>query len=548
VQLKKNHLIGFSILLLLISLFSSINSIGLRGEESRRAVTGIEVYESGNVIVPLIHGKPYYNKPPLYSCILAATYYITGSFEVWAVRIPGLLAFLLTGLLSFFIVRRYTNSDTAFLAAMAYFTCADLLFYASINAGEIDLFYTLIAFSQIISIFHLYQKKEYAIMFLLSYLLAAIGTITKGIPSIAIQIITITSYLFYFKDWKTYFSWKHTFGILLFISIVGGYFYLYSRQANVVGFLENLYKESSKRTISDSPYLSSLSTLFTFPSQLMVILLPWSLFILYFFRKNIRAIIRSNPYLLFSVIYILSNIIFYWLSPRFKNRYAYIFLPNITFVLSFFYFKFKNSDIKRTQLIENIWLTLIIIFSILCLAIPFINTLAQHINNVWFYASLFTLLFALLSILYIKQKNYKLHIFVIALLTMRISFNIFLIPYFNKEDEGLVYKNHVNNMLQIAKGETICYTGDSLKLIPNVSFFNIKLANTIIYTPPLIPYQIPYYLSLQTKTILSYSPVTEKGKLYLVHMKNLKDYHIDILYSFNDNWEYKKRMILYRKK
>lgn len=547
-QIEKRHFIWASIILLIISVFSSINSIGLRAEEPRRAVTGFEVYESGNLIVPQIHGQPYYNKPPLYSYLIAATYYITGSFNEWAVRLPGILSFLLTGLLAFWIARKYSDTDTAFLAAFGYLTSVDLLFYASVNAGQIDLFYTFISLAQVVSIFYFYQKRQFNIMYITSYILAALGTLTKGMPSIAIQIITIAAYLAYYKDWKTYFSKKHITGILLFIIIIGGYFFLYSQQENVIGFIENLYKESSKRTISDMPFFSSLATIVTFPGQIFTILLPWSVLVIYMFRKNIKATIRSNPYVVFSVIFVLTNIIIYWFSPRFKNRYAYIFVPSFTFLLAYFYTSFRNTEIKKTRFIETFWLCVIALVGIASLATPFVDIFKNNVKHVTVYAISFSIIAALIFWLYYKQKENRMYVFILFIITCRIGYNFLIIPIEDKNSDATVYKIHVNKMLQIAKGEPIYYTGELYKIVPDVSFFNLELTKTTIYTPPLIPYEIPYYLSLQTKTILPYTDKTEKGKLYLVHMKYLKDFHIDILYSFIDTWDYDKRMILYRKK
>jgi len=546
--LQKRHLIWLSVILLLFALFSSLNSIGLRAEESRRAVTGMEIYQSGNVIVPQIHGCPYYNKPPLFSILVAASYAITGSFEEWAVRLPSLFAFLLTGLLSFWVARKFTNSETAFLAAMAYLTSADLLFYACVNTGEIDLFFTLVAFAQIISIFLFYYEKKYIAMFVTSYFLAALGVLTKGMPSIAIQVITVSAYLFYQKDWKVYFSRKHFLGILVFIAITGCYFYLYSKQNNVIGFIENLYKESSKRTISEAPALTSLTSIFTFPLQLFEILLPWSFFVIYIFRKDVRKTVVSNPYLLFSVIYVLGNIIIYWLAPEFKNRYAYIFLPSLAFILVYFYTTFKDTDSKKTQIAGLLGLIILGLAPLCILTTPYFDIVKNHVKNAQVLSFIFSAIYALIFILYYSKKTLRVYIFLIALLIGRIGFNIFLLPFFRLDCEANEYKQHADKMIAIANNETIYYTGDSLKISPDISLFALKIARTTIYTPPQLPYQIPYYLGRSTNKILEYTTKTEKGKLYLVHMRDLKDFHINILYSFQDKWGNDKRMILYRKK
>ena len=62
-----------------------------------------------------------------------------GSFEEWVVRFPSIFAFLLTGILNFFLVKRFLSTKTALLSGLFLWTSADILFYGSVNAGEIDL-------------------------------------------------------------------------------------------------------------------------------------------------------------------------------------------------------------------------------------------------------------------------------------------------------------------------------------------------------------------------------------------------------------------------
>ena len=93
-QDKTNRtLIAISFLLLLIGFFSSLNTLELRAEEPRRAVVAMEMYYSGDWIVPKIHGWNYYNKPPLFNWVVALHYTLFGTTTEWVVRLPSCLLY-----------------------------------------------------------------------------------------------------------------------------------------------------------------------------------------------------------------------------------------------------------------------------------------------------------------------------------------------------------------------------------------------------------------------------------------------------------------------
>ena len=72
---------------------------------------------------------------------------------------PGLM-FLGIGGLIVLAGRRYVNAELGWLAGFLFICSVGILFYFSMLA-EIDIFYSLIIFAGILSIFHFYQKRQY---------------------------------------------------------------------------------------------------------------------------------------------------------------------------------------------------------------------------------------------------------------------------------------------------------------------------------------------------------------------------------------------------
>ena len=109
------------LLLLVASLyFSRLTDLTIRGEESRWARVAHEMVESGDWIVPRQQGEPFPDRPPLnsWSMILAAK--LTGQLNLVAIRLPTVMATLLSTLLIYIYGRNFLSRMGSFAAALAY--------------------------------------------------------------------------------------------------------------------------------------------------------------------------------------------------------------------------------------------------------------------------------------------------------------------------------------------------------------------------------------------------------------------------------------------
>ncbi len=145
-DLLKKHLPYIALFLLVVCILGFNHVLELRAAEGRRAIVTFEMMQNNNWIVPYQYGYPYYNKPPFYNWVIGSSFILFGTINEFALRFPGVLSLLLTAFLIYSIGKNYLNNHVALLGAGIFLTMADLFFYGSINAGEIDLFYTLIDF------------------------------------------------------------------------------------------------------------------------------------------------------------------------------------------------------------------------------------------------------------------------------------------------------------------------------------------------------------------------------------------------------------------
>ena len=266
VNVKEKHIQILALILLALGLFINLGIHPLVLEEPRRAITAMEMLENGNLWVPTFIGEPYYKKPPLFNWVLLFSAGLTGEASEWAFRLPTVLSVLAISLLLFLAGRRYHSTEMGIFSAFLFAISLDILFYFSILA-EIDLFYSLVTFGSILSIFHFFQLQRYFSMFAVSYGLSGIGLLTKGLPSLPFLAISIVVFLIYKRRLSLLLSPAHFLGLLLFGLVTGGYFYMYSRYLSPLPFFETLWSESSDRTVLSSVKPSLIRHLLVFPRK-----------------------------------------------------------------------------------------------------------------------------------------------------------------------------------------------------------------------------------------------------------------------------------------
>ena len=525
------RLVALIVALLGIALVSHLHILPLRAEEPRRALVALEMELSGNYISPTINGVFYYNKPPVYNWLLILFYKITGSYNEWVVRLPGVISLLLIGLLHFFISRKHIDEQTALLSALFFVTSADILFYFSL-IGEIDLFYTLLVYLQIIAIFHFYRSGQYGRMFVFSYFMAALGLLTKGLPSLLFQAFTGLALLLSEKRWRLLFSPWHLLGIAVFLLVTGGYFYQYSQYNEVGLLLAKLLSESTERTVMEKGVFEQIQHVFLFPLMLLKILLPYIILLPFLFHKGMREAVKSQPLLRFTVVFITSNIWVYWLSPGTKDRYLYMFLPFFCTLLAYAWVHFQSAmPVFRKAVVIIIGLILGIL-TVASLASGFLPQ-TQVVPNIYFYAFIFTLLFACLFYVWVKKRYSPILLLVLAIVLLRMEFNSVIIPIQLPDFRENAVLPDLEKILEITQKQPVYLAGNEQTL--HVETFGIggkPLVSADLKQPPTMLFRISYYLAKETGQIMSFQTELEKDKFYLADKAFTENKPFKLLHEF----------------
>lgn len=524
--------------ILFVGYFLFNDIIGPRAEEPRRAVVGMEALLGDNILVPTIHGEAYYNKPPVFNWILGASFWLFDSFGTEALRFPGALSLWLIAGFVVYMVRKFHNTETGIVAGLIFLTFGDLLFYGAINSGEIDLFYSLVTFAQALAIFWFGEKKKWLSLFVVSYCITALGLLTKGLPSIAFQGLTLLGFFTANRSFSRLFSWQHVLGASLMVGIISGYFMAYSNYNDASAFMVNLWSESSSKSVNEATGNQLFKALYSFPIQLIQITLPWSFFIIWY--KELFA--NRSKLVHFCTIFLIANLWLYWISPELRNRYLYTFFPFIAILLGIIVSNLRKR--KRFELLTSKIVGILgSIVGIAFIIIPYTPLLPTEFISISAFMVFGLVLFGMGIYGFVAKNQGILSLFMV-LGVLRLAYNVCLLPVQAAESKANYYAEHVEEMLEISKGEELFWTGNVYNFHPEIALAGVTFLRDSIQTPPLLAYQIPYYYTLQTGDRFLYTSQPQPRKWLVASEDYARQYETKIHYTFLDKWT-QKNLVLY---
>lgn len=493
--------------LLIISFFHNLGLQPLYLEEPRRALIALEMIYNDNLWVPTEFGQFYYNKPPLWNWMIILAYKIFGSYSEFAVRFFSVLSFLGMGCITFLAGRKYVNLRFGLLASFLLLVSIDIYFYFSMT-GEIDLFYSLLTYAALVSLHHFYQQKQFYRLFIIFYLLNALGALTKGFPSLAFTAISLLVFFLYKNDFKRLFSLPHIVGALIFLTILGSYVYAYSHYNNPVGFIETLWSEASNRTIGSKTIVDYLLHFIQFPLDFFKNILPASLLLIFVFQKGFMKKIRSNPLIEFSFILLIANVLLYWFSPGTRQRYVYMLYPLAINILTFFFLQSKEEKDKRHIALYYLCMGIIILSTLTFIAFPFVRNLQLPANKVLI-ATVGVILNCLILFVYIKRKKLAFQVFLLLFVLLRFVFNSTVLPYRATHGKAQKEKETALQIAEITQDEKVRMYGRT-----QVS------RNSI------------FYLERETKAVVLKTKKIHENIFYIANLKLLDDKTYHEFYRF----------------
>lgn len=454
-QDNNKYLFLFCFVLMIPAFFINLGLIDffLHNDESTRTLVALEMYLSHDFITPTINGINYLNKPPLYNWILVLFAKVCGEFNEFSLRLPSTLSLFGLGLTVFYFVKKEYGKQFALITALMIITCGRVLFWESFFS-IIDFSFSLAVYAGIMVIYFYYKRNRFLEMFMVSYALAAVAFMMKGLPAIVFQGITLVVLLGYEKKIRKLFTIEHLIGIAVFAIITGCYYLIYLIKNPESTIFSILLDESIKRTLIQKDGIHAIKLILQFPFDMFYHYLPWSLFIVFLFRKGFWKIVNNEPFLKFNLFVFFANLLVYWTSPDVYPKYILMLMPMLFTVCWYF----ARIDFERRDWKASIMGKIVLILMVVFFAGPFVFAFFRDVHFIEYYnakTAFLIIVNLIILFLFIKIRKQRIILTIAFMLLIRIAFDWFIWP--TRYDRFIDLKNEAIEVANITKNKNVYY-------------------------------------------------------------------------------------------
>ncbi len=278
------------IIMIVATIFSArITDMPVVGEESRWATAAREMIATGDWVVPRQQGVVFPERPPMTMWLMAVVGTIRDDVDTIAIRLPSVVAVVLTSLLIYGYTRVLVTGFAAVAAALAFASMGQVLQIG--RMGESEAVFTLLVSASLL-LWHLGYSRGWSPLatWTIAYACAALAALVKG-PQAPVYFVAITSiYLAVQRDWRYLLRWQTATGAATFAAIIAAWqipFYRATDLPTVAATWAGL--------AADRVQLAGLiEHTAAYPLETFVCLLPWSPILLALLRRETRDLLADK--------------------------------------------------------------------------------------------------------------------------------------------------------------------------------------------------------------------------------------------------------------
>jgi 4-amino-4-deoxy-L-arabinose transferase-like glycosyltransferase len=193
-------------------------------DEPRYAEIAMEMADTGNWIIPHLHGELYTEKPPLYFWLLAGSAKFFGNWRPFAMIFPAAVSSLGVIIIMYGFATLLFNRKIGFLSALMLMT--SILFIGVGQFVRMDMFLLLCFSISLCSFYRLHVRTtpyDDLYMFLF-FLAAALATLTKGPIGIGLPGLILVLFLFWTRNFRVLRKMRLFWGSFVYLAIVLAWF------------------------------------------------------------------------------------------------------------------------------------------------------------------------------------------------------------------------------------------------------------------------------------------------------------------------------------
>ncbi|MHC4617853.1 MAG: ArnT family glycosyltransferase [Planctomycetota bacterium] len=353
----------------------------LRGEETCRALHGIEMVQSGDWLIATNQGVPILDRPPLQYWALALVHRWIHPLDPLTIRLFMVVVTLAASLVIWWYSRRFLSEAGAFLAAVAYPTMGHV-FDLGRRAETDGLFALLMAGALMVWHYGHAQRWRPIWTWTAGTAVAALATLSKGLQGPVAFFGTVYLFLLVRRDWRYLFHWSHVVGIVLFLLMIAVW--------QVPFYLETGWEGTQLTWLT--PFTSRLDTdivrlllhLVEFPLTVFGATLPWSVLLVGLFNRQFWRL-EEKPRSAVTFVLLGMGMIFLpvWLSEGGRHRYVMPMYPLMAVVCGAVSQQCLSADIKSS--LRQFWRAFLRVMAVAIAAFAavfLIATIAAEFSNV----------------------------------------------------------------------------------------------------------------------------------------------------------------------
>jgi 4-amino-4-deoxy-L-arabinose transferase-like glycosyltransferase len=286
--------------------------------------------ETGSYLIPIHGTEIYLSKPPLFNWLILLTSLPSGTVTEVSARLPSVLSLALLVLV--FVA---TARPRLGLAGLAFLGCGLALapeFLAKARLAEIEVSFTFLVATSVWLWFVLDQRGWGGVrLWVPPLILVALAFLAKREPAPVFFYLSVGGYLLLRGRWRELFTGGHVLALAGAAAIVGAWIGGVASESGW-GYLWMTVKEQLLYRGQGGAWSAYAAHLLTYPLQILVALLPFSLFLLPLASACLRHAVgaRYGEAGLFAAVAVLANLPLYWFKGDLSVRY---FMPMFPFVL-----------------------------------------------------------------------------------------------------------------------------------------------------------------------------------------------------------------------
>jgi 4-amino-4-deoxy-L-arabinose transferase-like glycosyltransferase len=196
-----------------------LGSLELRGEEGKRVMPAVQMFERGNYLVPYLGARPYLNKPPLINWLVAASFRTFGIRDEWSARLPSAISVLLVALALVTVGKINLGSAGSTIAAAFWLTLLEVIDKGrAIETDAINA--SLFALALIFWLTFWQRNRSPWITFTVPWIFLGLGFLAKGPGLLLFFYFILIAVAWRTRRLRELFHPAHFVGVVIMLTVV----------------------------------------------------------------------------------------------------------------------------------------------------------------------------------------------------------------------------------------------------------------------------------------------------------------------------------------